>query len=79
MDVAVHLSGPHQKSPKIVALAPHELPKFQKADLLHLDAGIGFDSPQEVGAAPGRETMAFSGIPEKTKPMAHADIITMRL
>lgn len=72
MNVAVHLTGPLQESPKIVAFAPHELPKLKKADLLHLHAGVGLNAPEQIWAAPRREPMSFGGIPQKTKPMAHA-------
>src|SRR5580698_1117610 len=46
MGVALHLDRPFQKAPQLSALAPHKLPEFQEADLLHLDAGVGLDAPQ---------------------------------
>ena len=63
MDVVVHLAGPAQETPEVAALPPHELPEFQKADLLHLDARVGLDAPEEIGAAPRGEAMSLGGIP----------------
>src|SRR5438093_11595752 len=39
--VAFHLGGPSQKPPQVASLAPEKFPKFQEADLLHLDPAIG--------------------------------------
>src|SRR3982074_3552377 len=71
MDVALHLAGPLEKAPKILALPPHEFPKLQEADLCHLHAAISLDPPQEIGTPPRRQAMAPSRIPQKTKCIAH--------
>jgi len=72
MDPAVHRTRPLEKAPEVVALTPHEFPEFQEADLRHLHAGVGFDAPQQVGAAPGGQTMAFGGVPQEAETVAHA-------
>ena len=54
------------------AFPPQKLPEFKEADLRHLDAAVGLDPPQQVGAPPRSETMALGGIPEKAERMAHA-------
>lgn len=73
-----HLPSPAQEAPEIVALAPHEFPKFQKADLLHLDASVGLDAPEKIRTAPGREAMSLGGVPEKADTVPHAGIINTK-
>src|SRR5580692_5504904 len=75
---SLHLARPLEKAPQVTALAPHEFPKFQKADLRHLHAGIGLNAPQQIGAPPRRQPMALSGIPKKANLVAHAAIIPAR-
>ena len=58
----------------MVALAPHEFPEFHEADLLHLHAGIGFNSPKKIRAAPWSQVMAASGVPEEAD-LLHGSII----
>jgi len=67
MDVAFHFARPAKKSPQVAALAPHKFPEFQKADLRHLDASVGFDPPQQVGTAPGRKAVSLGRVPEKAE------------
>jgi len=71
VDVAVHLACPLEEAPEITALGPQEFPEFEEADLRHLDAGVGLDAPEEIGAAPGSNTVASGGVPEKTEHGAH--------
>jgi hypothetical protein len=52
--VVVHLSGPLQKTSQLLSFPDHEAPEFQKADLVHLQAGISFHAPAQVRAAPWR-------------------------
>lgn len=75
MDVAFHLASPAQKAPEVMALPPHKFPEFQKTDLLHLDTGVGLDTPKKVGASPRRETVAFRGIPEEADSVPHGVMI----
>ena len=77
MRIALHFTGPAQESPEFVAFAPHELPELQETDLLHLDACIGLDTPEKIGAAPGSQAMAPSGIPEEADLVAHELIINI--
>lgn len=79
MGIAVHLGSPFQKAPQISALAPQKFPEFQKTDLGHLDTGVSLDAPEQVGAAPRREAMAFSRVPQKTKSVAHKNILTLSM
>lgn len=76
MDVAFDLAGPAQKSPEFAAFTPHELPKLQKTDLLHLDAGVSFDAPEKIWTAPGSQMVSACGIPEEADLVAHGPIIT---
>ena len=69
--VVLHLGRPFQKTPQVVALPPHELGELQEADFMHLDPGVRFDSPQQVGTAPGRQVVPAGGIPEKSQHVAH--------
>jgi len=71
----LHFRGPFQEPPKVVALPPEKFDEFEHADLVHFHAGIGFDPPQEIGAAPGREAMPASGIPEEPEHVTHHYII----
>src|SRR5215470_6568871 len=69
--VALHLSCPLQETPQILALAPAELPKFQKSDLRHLDARVGLNPPEKIGTPPRRQVMASGGVPKETKDVMH--------
>ena len=73
-----HLASPAQKAPEIVALPPHEFPELKEANLLHLDARVGFDPPEKIRTAPGREPMSLGGIPQKADPVPHAGIINTK-
>src|ERR1700722_13286709 len=77
MGVALHLACPLEKTPQTFTLPPHKFPKFQKADLRHLDSAIGFDAPQQVWTSPRSQPMAFGGIPQEAERMAHGNIITI--
>jgi hypothetical protein len=69
--VVFHLSGPVHEAREFVALTPHESPKGEEADLVHLQAGIGLNAPAQVGAAPGSEAMSASCVPSEAKDVAH--------
>ena len=71
MDVAVHFGGPFEEAPEVGALAPDELPELEEADLLHFDAAVGFDAPEQVGTAPGGEAVSASRVPEEAKDVPH--------
>jgi hypothetical protein len=78
MDVVFHLAGPAKEAPEVMALTPHELPELEESDLLHLDASVGLDAPEEIGTAPGCETMSLGGVPEKAGAVPHAGIINTK-
>src|SRR5438067_1353355 len=69
--VAIHLRRPLQEALQVGALAPHESPKFQEADLAHLEAAVGLDAPLQIRTAPGSEAVAASGAPEKAQDVFH--------
>jgi len=71
MNIAVHLACPFQKAPKVGAFVPDKFPKFQEADVFHLDAAVGFNPPQQIGTAPRREPVAARGIPPETNHRWH--------
>jgi hypothetical protein len=79
MDITLHLARPPEEAPEVLALTPHELPEFQKTDLFHLDAGVGFDSPKEIWASPGSKAVAFRRIPKKTNLVAHTGMIPTKV
>lgn len=75
MGVAIHLAGPSQEVPELAAFPPHEFPELQESDFLHLHASVGFDAPEQVGAAPWGEPMATCRVPKEPKTVAHARMI----
>ena len=60
---ALHFRRPAKKTPQILPLSPQEFPKLQQPDLVHLDARIGLDAPQQIRAAPGPQVVSAGGIP----------------
>lgn len=79
MDVTFHLARPPEEAPKVLALTPHEFPEFQKTDLFHLDAGIGFDSPEKIWASPWSKAVASRRIPKKANLVAHTGMIPAKV
>ena len=71
----LHFRSPLQKTPEAMTLPPDKLNKLEDSDLVHLDAGIGLHTPEKVRAAPGREVVPASCVPEKAEHIAHARII----
>jgi len=76
--VAFHLAGPLQKPAQFLPLAPHKPEKFQESDTLHLDPRVGFDPPTQIGAAPGRQTVAAIRVPDKTQDVTHSVYLVYR-
>jgi hypothetical protein len=77
LDPPFHLAGPLQKAPQFVAFAPHELPEFQEADLLHLDARVGLDAPEKIWTPPRSQPVSFGGVPQKADLAAHGIMISI--
>ena len=73
MDVPFHLAGPAQEAPEFVAFASHKFPKFQEANLGHLDASVGLDAPQKIGTSPRGEVMTLGRVPEEAEFVEHLD------
>jgi len=59
-----HAPRPAHKSEQIAAARPHKAPEFGEGDALGLQAPIGFDPPQNVWRAPGRQPVSASRAPE---------------
>jgi hypothetical protein len=78
MDPVIHLAGPAQEAPKFAALAPYKFPEFKKANLLHLDAGVGFNAPEKIGTSPRRQMVTLGCVPEEAELVAHESIITTK-
>ncbi len=71
MDVALDFTRPLQKSPEIPALPPHEFPKLEESDLLHLDSAVSFYAPEKIRAAPGGEPVSAGCVPDEAQHVAH--------
>lgn len=69
--VAVHFSGPLQEPDKLAFFSPHETAKLKQANAVHLDSGVGFDSPAKVWAAPRSKSVAPSRVPQESEDVAH--------
>ena len=67
----VHFARPLQETPQIAAFSPEKFPELNKADLLHLQAAIGLNAPEQIRAAPGRQAMAASRVPHETEDGEH--------
>src|SRR5580698_8303816 len=78
MDVTLHLASPLQKQPQFATLPPDEFPELQKADLGHLHASVGFNTPQQIGTPPRGQAMALGGVPQEAELVAHAAMITTK-
>ena len=68
----LHFARPFQEAPQVAPLAPKELPEFQEADLLHLQATIGLNPPEKVWTTPWREPVPASCIPHETDHGEHS-------
>src|SRR5207302_4358568 len=55
---------------------PHDAPKFEEADLVHLEAAISLDTPAEIRAPPRGKAMAAGGGPEKTEKLTHSIVLS---
>jgi len=75
VDVPLDLASPSQEAPQIMALTPHKFPKFYESNLLHLDACVGLNPPEKIGAPPRSEAMALCGVPDKPDGVLHGDIL----
>src|SRR5438270_1099635 len=69
--VIFHISSPLKEVAQLFSLPEHEAPELHKADLVHLQAGVGLHAPAQVRAAPGRKAVALSCVPEEAEQLAH--------
>lgn len=70
--VLSHFAGPAEKAQNLQPFAPGEAPEFDKADAVHPDPRIGFQTPAQVRAPPRRQMMAASCVPEKSQDVPHS-------
>lgn len=71
MNIAIYLACPFQETPKVGAFVPNKLPKFQKADIFHFYAAVGFHAPKQIGTAPRRKPVAPCGVPPEADHRRH--------
>ena len=69
--IAFHFAGPLQEAKQLHAFAPSESKKFEETDAMHLDTGVGFNPPAQIGAAPGGEAMAAGRVPQEAQDVMH--------
>lgn len=75
MHIPIHLPRPLQEPPETGPLRPQEFPEFQESDLRHLDAGVGFNPPEQEWAAPRSQPVATGGIPEEAQHRPHLALV----
>jgi hypothetical protein len=56
---------------ELAALGEEEVQEVAEADLFGVQAGVGFQTPLEVGTAPGSEVVTASGCPEESEGLKH--------
>jgi hypothetical protein len=66
-----HLARPSEKTQNLHALAPGKTAEFDKADPVHPDSRVGFQTPAQIGAPPWRQVMAASRVPQKSQNVPH--------
>ncbi len=69
--VRMHLGEPVEVVEDLAALGEEEAEEVAQADVFGVEAGVGFKTPFEVGAAPGAEAMAAGGGPEEVEGLEH--------
>ena len=71
MGVGVHLGEPVGEVEELAAFGEEEVEEVAGADGFGVEAGVGFETPAEVGAAPGAEAVAAGGGPEEVEGFEH--------
>jgi hypothetical protein len=69
--VGVHLGEPVEEVEDLAAFGAEEVEEVAEADVFGVEAGVGFETPLEVGAAPGAEVMTAGGGPEEVEGFEH--------
>ena len=69
--VGVHLGEPVEEAEELAAFGAEEVEEVAGADGFGVEAGVGFETPLEVGAAPGAEVVATGGGPEEFDGFEH--------
>lgn len=67
MDIPIQPLDPAEKVQQIPARGPDESEDVARGKGFGLLAGVGFDAPAKVFAAPGGEPVAAGGVPEKAE------------
>ena len=63
----MYLAGPEEEAEELPLGSPHESEDVAGAEGFGGLAGVGFDTPAEVFAAPGGEAVAAGGVPDEFK------------
>ena len=63
----MYLAGPEEEAEEFPLGGPHEGEDVASAEGFGGLAGVGFDAPAEVFAAPGGEAVAAGGVPDEFK------------
>lgn len=71
----LHFTRPHEEAPQVAALAPEKFPELQESDLLHLQAAIGLNAPQQIRTPPRRQPMSACRVPRKAQYGEHKKMI----
>src|SRR5438093_12579935 len=53
------------------SFSQNEFPELQESNLLHLDAAVGFDSPEKIRTAPRSKAVTASRVPEEAEHVQH--------
>ncbi len=61
----LYLTGPEEEAEEFPFGVPHEAEDVAGAEGFSGLAGVGFDAPAEVFAAPGGEAVAPGGVPDE--------------
>jgi len=69
--VGLHLGEPVEEAEELGAFGEEEAEEVAGTDFFGMEAGVGFESPFEVGAAPGAEVVAAGGGPEEFDGFEH--------
>ncbi len=67
----LYLAGPEEEAEEFPLGVPHESEDVAGAERFGGFAGVGFDAPAEILAAPGGEAVATGGVPDEFECAEH--------
>lgn len=76
--VGAHFGQPAGEAQELAAFGDEKVPEVAWADLLGVEAGVRFEAPAKVGAAPWTQAVASSGRPQKARGFEHGDVYLFR-